>query len=1525
MPQGNIQGFRLSPQQKRLWLLQQTATLSPFWARCLVRIRGKLEDSVLEKAIRTVIEEHEILRTTFRLLPGMTLPVQAISDASHVCIKRHDLTFRDVRQQAEMVLNLYAEGADHPVAYDRLPLFRLNLVELAADESVLLLRVPALCADGRSLENLVTQIASSYASLSRGEAAAVPGGLQYADFAEWQNEMVESAESASGRQYWNQDDLQDAPELRIPFENQVSTKTSFRPAKVTVDLAPEVTSLIIEHANNTGERFAIFILTCWQILLWQLTDCSDLIVGTAFEGRKYAVLENSVGLYSRYLPIHTRFRNDELPFVQLLQRVSEREGEAAKWQEYFPPESIEALRTSAAQGYFPFCFEERNELRNFTADNLSFSIDRHDVCIDRFKLKLVCESSDHSPTLELHFDSSLFVAEDIQRLREELSTLITDSSQAPKAAIRQLQVVGSHERNQILKEFNDTKREYQQVCIHKLFEAQVERVPNVPAVIYDSSELTYAQLNKSANRLAHHLRKLGVGPDRPVGLCLERSLEFVVGLLAILKAGGAYVPLDPGLPDDRLALLLNEVGACVLLAGQNLRKDFPQGHTVYLRSDAGFLAEENSNNCESEVGPENLVYVIFTSGSTGRPKGVAVEHRQLANYIQAVQEKLDLSGIVRFALVSTLAADLAHTVLFPSLTSGGTLHLISEEKATNPEALADYFKANPVDCLKIVPSHLSALLSSSNPAHILPRQRLILGGEPCTQGLLDKIKGLNGTCAVWNHYGPTETTVGSVAQQIDFPADWPSKAVPIGQPLANTTAYILNRQFQLVPIGASGILYIGGCGVARGYIFGPDPTAEKFVPDPFGDEIGGRLYKTGDLARYLSDGRIEFLGRADHQLKIHGYRIEPAEIEAALCQHPLVEQCVVIAREDPPGGKRLVAYVVAKNSQLAFGAVLRDFLTNSLPEYMIPTTFVSLESLPLTPNGKIDRNALPQPEAHAVGKNLVAPRNDVEQLLATIWSSVLGKEELGVDDNFFELGGDSILSIQIIARANQAGLGLAPRQLFQHQTIAELAIVAKNGFIQKAEQDPVIGEVPLLPVQAGFFELDHPEPHHYNQARLLELREAPDASLFERAVAFLVFHHDALRLRFQLAETCWKQVNVAPGDIVPFESINVSHLGPAEITVTIKRVAARLHESLNLQNGPIIRVALFDGGVKGTSYLLIVIHHLAVDGVSWRVLLEDLEKVYHQSKVGKEMSLGPKTTSFKAWAERLTDYAHSDGLLNELTYWLSLFSRLPGKLPVDGNGINNVASRRTVSVSLCADDTRLLLHDFPARYRTQINEVLLTALVSTFKKWAGYSSLLLDLEGHGREEIISGLDVSRTIGWFTTIFPLVLDIGESATSIDVLRSVKDQLRAIPNRGIGYGLLRYSCGEAAVVDKLRALSQAEIRFNYLGQLDRLLAESSLFSVSQHSIGPAQSPKGMRAYLLNIIATVINGELRLEWTYSENIHRSGTVERLALTYLDELRALIAHSRTQDAPNYIPSDFPSARLSQEDLNKVLAKFRA
>jgi non-ribosomal peptide synthase protein (TIGR01720 family) len=896
-----------------------------------------------------------------------------------------------------------------------------------------------------------------------------------------------------------------------------------------------------------------------------------------------------------------------------------------------------------------------------------------------------------------------------------------------------------------------------------------------------------------------------------------------------------------------------------------------------------------------------------------------VEHSSLVNLATWHQRAYDVREEDRATQLAGLAFDASIWEVWPYLISGASIHIPDDDTVADPSALMAWLVAQEIT-LSFLPTPLAEVaLGQQWPSGIRLRA-LLTGGDK-----LHKRPSPDLPFVLINHYGPTENTVVTTCATV--PAqDETFAAPPIGRPIDNTQAYVLDRNLLPVPMGVPGELLIGGDSLALGYLKQPGLTAERFLPNPFSAAPGARMYSTGDIVRHLPDGNLEFLGRKDHQVKIRGFRIELGDIEAALGHHKAVREAVVVAREDLPGEKRLVGYVVAHRETPVTATELRTYLKERLPDYMAPASFVMLDSLPLTPNGKIDRRALPRTdhERPEQQKSFVAPRSAAEQTLAEIWTQVLHVDRVGVEDNFFELGGDSILGVQLIARANQAGLRLTPRQLFQHQTVAELAAVAGTAVAVESQQGPVTGRLPLTPIQAWFFEQDYPEPHHFNQAILLEVRRHVDADSLREVVRQILLHHDSLRLRFSRSDSGWTQQIAPPGDDAPFTRVELTHLSNQERAEVIESYCSSVQASLNLSDGPLVRVALIETGPGKPGRLLMAIHNLAVDGVSWRILLSDIQSAYEQLERGEPIRLPAKTTSYKAWAERLAEYAQSRKLRDEAGYWLSDSRMRAPRMAIDfAGGENTEASAREVKVSLSAEETWKLLHEALEAYHTEINDVLLAALALAYDGWAGARSLLVDIEGHGREEIVEGVDLSRTVGWFTTIFPVRLEIEGATSHGEVLRAVKQQLRQIPDRGIGFGLLRYLSKEPEIVKKLRDLPRAQMNFNYLGQFDQALSESALFKIATESTGLLRSPKEARPYLIEVNAIVVEGRLQLIWIYSENLHRRETVERFAQLFIDELRSLIENSGRAQEKAYTASDFPLASLDELELSKLFNKL--
>ncbi|MEG3939643.1 amino acid adenylation domain-containing protein [Microcoleus sp. S36b_A3] len=1047
MQNETIEGFRLSPQQRHLWGLQQNNSQQIYRVRGAILISGNLDREILKKALQNVVNRHEILRTSFHCLPGMTLPLQAIASTGEVPISEHNLSGLSPEEQEAKIAALFEQLNLLPFDFERGPLWHISLVTLAQDKHLLLANFSALIADSVTMKNFTRELSLSYSAYTcQEEPADEP--MQYADIAEWQNELLESEETAIGKEYWRKLNLESWDLLTLPWEKK-NTEAEFKPLVERVEIRGDLLNSLEAIAQKHQSDISTFLLTCWQILIWRLTRQPNLIVGVTGNGRKYEELEHSLGLLSTYLPLHCDLQ-DEFSFAEVWRQVELNLKDIHTWQEYFTWE--ETLESDKSNAFLPICFECETEPEKYGESGVSFFLDRQDACLEPFKLKLSCLSRGNCLITDFCYDPALFEAEDIKRLSKHFQALLESAVKSPQIPISQLNILSDRDRLQLLIDFNQTQKDYpKNKCVHQLFEEQADRNPDSIAVVFESEQITYRELNDRANQLAHHLQNLGVEPESIVGICVDRSLETIVGMLGVLKAGGAYLPIDPTTPIERKALMLKDAQVKVLLVQQRLIESLPktQANIVCIDTDIPTV----STACTPRVSAGNLAYVIYTSGSTGIPKGVAIEHRQLLNYLHSIQEKLNLPAKASFATVSTFAADLGNTAIFPALCFGGCLHIISQERATDPEALGEYFCRHPIDCLKIVPSHLAALLNSSQPKSILPGKRLILGGESANWSLIKTLRNLAPTCSLFNHYGPTETTVGVLSYQVEFDkigCDFDT--VPLGLPIANTQIYILDSYLQPVPIGVPGELYIGGDNLARGYLNRPELTPEKFIRNPFDTQAKTRLYKTGDLARYLPDGNIEFIGRIDSQVKIRGFRIELGEIEAALGQHPDIVQAVVMAPEDEMSQKRLVAYLISEQKPAPSSSELRRFLATKLPEYMVPWAFVMLKSLPLTPNGKIDRRSLPEPDEMRpeLTENFVAPRTNIEEVLAAIWAEVLKLEKVGIYDNFFELGGHSLLATQVISRVRQAfQVELPLHRLFESATVADFAVAIAQ---KQAEQ-----------------------------------------------------------------------------------------------------------------------------------------------------------------------------------------------------------------------------------------------------------------------------------------------------------------------------------------------------------------------------------------------------------------------------------------------------------------------------------------
>jgi amino acid adenylation domain-containing protein/non-ribosomal peptide synthase protein (TIGR01720 family) len=1518
-PNEEVYLFEPSFAQQRLWFLDRLELRSATYnLPVAIRLRGRLNASTFERCLNEVVRRHESLRTTFAEVDGRA--VQVVNPPLPLAMSVLDITGEPNAAREERVRREAAEEARRPFDLARGPLLRARLLLLGEEEHVVLVTMHHIVSDGWSMGVLVREIAALYEAFILGKPSPLaPLPIQYADFAHWQRRWLEGDRIQEQLAYWKKKLAGATAALELPTDGPRPAVQTFHGGSHRFALSSDLTAGLRRLCRAQGATLYMALLAGFNALLHRMTGQTDICIGSPIANRNRAELEGLIGFFVNTLVLRTDLSSNP-PFRELLARV--RESALGAYANQDLPferlvEELAPVRDLSRTPLFQVVFVLQNApIGELKLSNLTLSPIPIESGTAKFDLTLEVTECAGELRCAFEFNTDLFERSTVERFAGHLTRLLQSAIADPSRRIGELAMLSEEERATLLVAWNDTHRQFpREKTMVDLFEEQVARAPEAVAVAFEDDQLTYGQLDSQANRLARRLHELGAGPDGFVAILLPRSTSMVTAQVAALKAGAAYIPLDPSYPSERLRFMLRDSRARVVLTRRDLLDDLGlelEAPTLFLDRDLALLAPESSSDSRARPSPRDLAYVIYTSGSTGVPKGVAVEHRALMRLVAWHLSTYHIGSDTRSAQLAGPAFDAAAWELWPVLAAGASIEIVPEEVRLSPPRLVEWLAARRVTTA-FAPTALAEVLIRQPLPRNFALQTLLTGGDKLQRGVPPGL-----SFSVVNHYGPTESTVVTTCALVgEEPLQ---RAPPIGRPIDNTRVYVLDRRRELLPLGAAGELCIGGEGLARGYLLRPGLTASQFIPDPFGAEPGGRLYCTGDLVRYRPDGSLEFLGRLDRQVKIRGFRVELGEIEAALAQHPSIREAAVLARADRDGEHRLVAYLVA--SQAPSVGELRAFLANELPEHMIPSAFVPLAALPLTPNGKVDREALPAPDGARpiLEVAFAAPHTESQRILAAIWSELLGIEQVGIHDNFFELGGDSILSIQVIARARQRGLTISPRQIFEHQTVASLAAAAGSAPAIAAEQGTVAGPVALTPIQAWFFDQNLPAPHHFNQSLFLELQPGFKPELLRPCFERLLEHHDALRLRVQRAGADWAQSIAEREEHDVVEVVDLSAMPETARRAAMEARAEELQASLDLEHGPILRVAFFGQGGDSPGRLLILIHHLAVDAVSWRILLEDLQSLYRAVSAAESPGLPAKTTSFQRWAERLREYSRSDELRRELTHWSSIARGPWAPIPIDHpEGANTFGSIRHVTVSLEEKETLALLQEVPSAYRTQINDVLLTALSLALSPHSDGGRILVDLEGHGREELFPDADLSRTVGWFTSLFPVALPLTRPEDPGAALKSIKEQLRGVPRKGIGYGILRYLSEDLQSSEALR-MARPIIGFNYLGQARSFGA----FHIAAESPGREHDPAGLRAHLLDITAVIQDGRLLATWMYSDQLHERQTIDRFAQSFLAELRRLIAHCLSPGAGGCTPSDFPLARLDQASLDSRFGSRR-
>ncbi|MEU4626609.1 non-ribosomal peptide synthase/polyketide synthase [Actinoplanes sp. NPDC023801] len=1504
----------LSFAQQRLWFLDQfepggTEYLSPL----ALRLRGPLDTDALATALTALVARHESLRTTFGTVDGRG--VQIVGEPYPVVPETYDLTARPETLPARL-----AAEANRPVDLATGPVLRVVLITTGPGEHVLLLVLHHIVTDGWSGGILADELGELYDATLAGRPAELPPlPVQYADFAVWQRDQLTGPAADAQLGYWR-DRLAGITPLELPLDRPRPQVRTSAGASLEFRLPADLTARLHRVGRDHDCTLFMTLVAACQVLLSRWCRQDDVALGTVTSGREHDGLDRVVGFFVNTVVLRSAVPSGEV-FTDFLTRARRTVLDAFAHQDVPFERLVDEVQPTRDTSRNPL-FDVMVVLQNLPAEQprltgLDVTELPPPVVAATHDLSFEFEERDGTLAGAVEYNTDLFDAATVERMAGSLMTLLDEIGTDPRRPLGHLDLLGADERRRVLVEWNDTGAVMPSVTLAEVFAEQVRRTPDATALVFRGVSSTFAEVEARANRLAHLLVAAGVGPEKVVAVTLPRGADTVVAILAILKAGGVYLPVEHTLPAARAKLLCQDARA-VLTVGAAV-----EGLPVLALDDPATAEALRAcpDTAPVPAGPGNAAYLIYTSGSTGRPKGVVVEHRQLSTLFfdhlaGLIEPEARVAGrTLTVGLTAAFSFDTSwEGLLF--MAAGHRLHVIDDDTRLDPEALVDYIGQHEVDLLDVTPSYARELVNAGllTPGRTFPRV-VMLGGEATEPALWREIaaSGVTG----YNYYGPTECAVDSVSCRVDE-ADRPV----IGRPGRNQQAYVLDHELRPVPAGASGELYIGGDQVARGYLDRPALTAQRFVADPFGPP-GSRMYRTGDLVRWTGSGLLEYLGRADEQVKIRGIRIEPGEIEAALLAHPAVSAAAVVARPTGRGHQRLVAYLVTTGTDAPGPEQLRSWLKRTLPDHMVPAIFMVLDRLPLTTSGKVDRRALPQPRlSDEPTTGHTAPRTDAERLLAGIWADVLGTPRVGVTDNFFALGGDSILSIQAVSRARQAGLRISSKDIFLHQSIAELALVATPHVPAEADTAPVAGPAPLTPIQHWF--VGHQPEHlgHFAMSMLVDLPAEVDPDLLAAALQATAGHHDALRLRLRRTPGGWAQEPEPPAR-VPLERHDLSGTGDDDLPAVLHRHAVDAQRGLDPLTGPVLRALLFDHGSRRLPQLFIAVHHAVIDGVSWRILLDDLQHAYQDLSAGRPVALAPAGTAYTRWAHRLAAHVTAGGFDDALPYWIAAGSA-PADLPMDRAGGNTTGSARTVTVRLPQAETDALLHQVPPVYRTQVNDVLLSALGRVLADWTGRDRVAIALEGHGREELFDGVDLSRTVGWFTAEFPVPLTVPSGPWGA-VLTGVKETLRAVPHRGLSYGALRYLSAPGSPAGILREQAMPRICFNYHGQWELGGDEDgALYRAWRPGIGEDAAPDGERGYLIEVTGAVTDGRLHLDWTYASEVYDEATVRDLAEAMLRALTGIVEHCARPEAGGRSPSDFPLAGLDQAGVDRLVGDGR-
>jgi len=1446
--------YKTSSTQKRIYLIDQIQDRNVTYNIPLAfRIKGELNDEILKKSFNKLVERHEILRTRFDLKDGN--PIQIIEENIEVQL--------DIITDTNSAIQEILKRLIQPFDLSRAPLLRTWIVRNGDQDGYLLIDVHHIIFDGESIPALFKELNELY-----NGAVLEPLNIQYKDFTAWQNAI----DLRSQEQYWLDEFSGEIPSLNLFTDYSRPNERSFNGAVLSSEISKYEMNSIESFSALHGATEYITVLSAVMIFLYKYSRQNEIIIGSPIAGRMTKDTQNMIGMFVNTLGIKGNI-DSKMSFVEFVDQIKEKCFKAYENQDYPFDELIEKLeveRNSSKNPLFDVMFAFQNKVDSvFRLGESELLPLQYVGNISKFDLTITMEKSKDGYRFDWEYCTDLYKKETIEQMSRHFAELLKNALNNPEQKIEAIEVLSAQEKEKVLYTFNNTKTEYpDNVTMVELFEEQVRNNPDNMAVISDNQTMTYDEINKKSNRLALTLREMGVIPNSFVGIIANRQMETIVGILGILKAGGAYLPIDPKYPISRIQFIIKDSDTKIILVDNHNSLNINSREVKLIDITENIFYAEDDENLVPVNKFDDFAYMIYTSGTTGEPKGAMILHRSVNRMVK--NTNYANFNNIKILQTGSLAFDASVFEIWGALLNGGYLCIAKEEVLSSEILLKQTLLNNNINTMFMTSALFNQMISIDKEIFD-SLEHLLIGGDAVSDRHVRMLTDRNSKIRFTNGYGPTENTTFTTFYDIGDNAK--GEKTPIGKPVSNTQVYIMNNN-ELCGIGMPGEIHIGGDGLSGGYFNRPELTSQKFVENPY--HKGEIIYKSGDLARWREDGNIEFLGRIDKQVKIRGFRIEIEEIENNLKNITGISDAVVVPYECD-GDKSLSGYIIAKhNLQVEY---IKDVLSKSLPDYMIPSYITKLEKFPLNKNGKIDRNKLPKPEVKGL-KEFAAPRNRIENCIYDVFKEILGVETFGIDDSFFDLGGDSIKAIRIVSKIREYGYDLNVRNIMQYKSVRLIAAKIDDSKALVIDQAEIAGVVEMTPIQREFFAYHLAEPNHFNQSMMLESKERIDSDNLKIILTEIVKHHDQLRAVFNNGGQQIEAIeSSALFELSYYDYRDISQKD--KLFQKINVTSEQIQSSIDISRGPLLKAGLFKA--KDQDYLLLCIHHLVVDGVSWRIILEDLSKGYSNLKTFNEVIMPNKTVSYQKWSESLWKYGNTDEVQNEIDYWMGIEQKI---IESTNLILKNVLGDKVneENIDFNEDETFKLLYQAGRAYDTQINELLLTALFRAINKVTDNKTVSIHMEGHGREFIDKKVIIDRTVGWFTSIYPVAVEGVGGSLQRDI-NNVKETLRKIPNHGIGYGILKN-----LVNNQLRGV-EPDITFNYLGEFGDESA-SGVFKLSTIAHGRDFSKKNKFGTEISINGAVMNKRLRLTISYNEGLYINAFIGRLKNEYKVQLLRLIAH---------------------------------